>query len=113
MAAFRKSWTLASGGPTAPALLGLRHGSDALSAHQPRGNHGTLDLLSGVEVICETLVALAMAAAISIGLISLSAHLNEAKTLRQAGDSLMQSTAEHRLPLVADAAPAETASHYN
>jgi hypothetical protein len=61
----------------------------------------------------KTLIALAMAAAISIGLITLSAHLDEAKTLRQAGGSAMQSTAEHRFPSVANIAPAETASHYN
>jgi hypothetical protein len=113
MAAFRKSWTLASVGPTAPALLGLRHGSDALLAHQSGGNHRSLDLLSGVEAMCEMLIALAMAAAISIGLISLSAHLTEAKTFRQAGGSAMQSTTEHRLPSAANVAPDETASHYN
>jgi hypothetical protein len=107
MAAFRKSWTLASAGPTA------RHGSDALLAHQSGGNHSSLDLLSGVEVMCEMLIALAMAAAISIGLISLSAHLTEAKTFRQAGGSAMQSTTEHRLPSAANVAPDETASHYN
>jgi hypothetical protein len=80
---------------------------------QPGRNHSTLDLLSGglIEAMWETLIALAMAAAISIGLISLSAHLNEAKKLRQAGASTMQSTAEHRLPSVADIGPA--ASHYN
>ena len=107
MAAFRKSWTLASAGPTA------RHGSDALLAHQSGGNHSSLDLLSGVEVMCEMLIALAMAAAISIGLISLSAHLNEAKALRQGGESPRQSAAEHRLPSVAHVARAETASNYN
>jgi hypothetical protein len=113
MAAFRKSWTMASVGLPALALLGLRSGPDALSAHQSGGNPSGLDFLSGVEAICETLIALAMATAISVGLISLSAHLNEAKKVRQAGGSAMQSTAEHRLPSVANVAPAETASHYN
>ena len=107
MAAFRKSWTLASA-----ALPGLRSESD-VSAQQSGGNHSTLDLLSGVEAMCEMLIALAMAAAISIGLISLSAHLTEAKTFRQAGGSAMQSTTEHRLPSAANVAPDETASHYN
>jgi hypothetical protein len=69
--------------------------------------------LSGVEAICETVIALAMAAAISISLLSLSAHLNEAKALRQGGESPRQSAAEHRLPSVAHVARAETASHYN
>jgi hypothetical protein len=86
MAAFRKSWTLAS----ALALLGLRSDTD-VSAQQSGENHSTLDLLSGVEAMCEMLIALAMAAAISIGLISLSAHLTGVKTLRQAGGSAMQS----------------------
>jgi hypothetical protein len=96
MAAFRRSWTLGSVVP-------------------PSGeNHNTLDLLSGsgfIEAMWETLIALAIAAAISIGLISLSAHLNEAKILGQVGASPMQ--AEHRLPSVANVGPAETASHYN
>jgi hypothetical protein len=107
MAAFRKSWTLASA-----ALLGLRSDSD-VSAQQSGGNHSTPDLLAGVEAKCETLIALAMAAAVSIGLIGLSAHLPEAKTFRQAGGSAMQSTTEHRLPSVPNVSPAETASHYN
>jgi hypothetical protein len=82
---------------------------------QSRGSHGSLDLLSGglIEAMWETLIALAMAAAISISVISLSAHLNEAKKLRQAGASTMQSTAEHHLPSVADIGPSETAKHYN
>ena len=37
-----------------------------------------------IETMWETLIALAITAAISISLISLSAHLNEAKTLRDA-----------------------------
>jgi hypothetical protein len=104
MVAFRR--TLAS----ALALLGLRPDTD-VSAQQSDGNHSTLDLLSGVEAMCETVIALTMAAAISISLISLSAHLNKAKALRQAGG--MQSTTVHRLPSVAHVARAETASHYN
>jgi hypothetical protein len=108
MVAFRRSWTLAS----ALALLGLRPDTD-VSAQQSGGNDGTLDLLSGVEAICETVIALAMAAAISISLLSLSAHLNEAKALRQGGESPRQSADEHRLPSVAHVARAETASHYN
>jgi hypothetical protein len=82
---------------------------------QSRGSHGSLDLLSGglIEAMWETLIALAMAGAISTSVISLSAHLNEAKKLRQAGASTMQSTADHRLPSVADIGPSETAKHYN
>jgi hypothetical protein len=74
-----------------------------------------LDLLSGgfIEAMWETLIALAMAAAICVSLISLSAHLNKAKTLREAGVGTMQTTAEHRLPSVANIGAAETASHYN
>jgi hypothetical protein len=106
MVAFRRSWTSAS----ALALLGLRPDTD-VSAQQSGGNHGTLDLLSGVEAMCETVIALAMA--ISISLLSLSAHLNEAKALRQGGESPRQSAAEHRLPSVAHVARAETASNYN
>jgi hypothetical protein len=115
MAAFRRSWTLASVGLTSLALLGLRSYTDALSAQQSGRTHSTPDLLSGgfIEAMCETLIALAMAATISIGLISLSAHLNEAKTLRQVDASPMQSTAERRLPSIANVGPAETASHYN
>jgi hypothetical protein len=82
---------------------------------QSNENHSTLDLLSSglIETMWETLIALAMAAAISISVISLSAHLNEAQKLRQAGASTTQSTAEHRLPSVADIGPAKTALHYN
>jgi hypothetical protein len=101
MAAFRKSGTSASVGLTALALLGLRSDTD-VSAQQSGGNHSTLDLLSGVEAMCETVIALTIAAAISIGLVSLSAHLDEAKTLRQAGATS-----------VANAGPAQTTSHYN
>ena len=92
-----------------------RGGSKQGDQMKQRGSHGSLDLLSGglIEAMWETLIALAMAAAISISVISLSAHLNEAKKLRQAGASTMQSTAEHRLPSVADIGPSETAKHYN
>jgi hypothetical protein len=74
-----------------------------------------LDLLSGdfIEAMWETLIALATAAAISISLISLSAHLNKAKTLREAGVGTMQSTTEHRLSSVANIGPGETAPHFN
>jgi hypothetical protein len=46
----------------------------------------TLGLSSNpfIEAIWETFIALAITAAISISLISLSAHLNKAKTLRDA-----------------------------
>jgi hypothetical protein len=85
--------------------------------HRSGGNDSkpALDILTGgfIEAMWETLIALPMAAAICIGLISLSAHLNKAKTLREAGAGVMQSTAEHRLPSVADIGPAESASHYN
>jgi hypothetical protein len=74
-----------------------------------------LDLLAGgfIEAMWETMIALAMAAAISISLISLSAHLNEAKTLRESGARTTQSTAEHRVPSVANVGIAEAASHFN
>ena len=83
--------------------------------HPSVRKHTSLDFFSGGynEAIWETLIALAMAAAISIGLISLSAHLNEVQTLREAGAGALQSTAEYRLPLVADIGRAKTASHYN
>jgi hypothetical protein len=85
--------------------------------HRSGGNDSkpTLDVLTGgfIEAMWETLIALTMVAAICISLISLSAHLNKAKTLREAVAGIMQSTAEHRLPSVADIGSAETASHYN
>jgi hypothetical protein len=39
-----------------------------------------------IEVMCETAVALAVAAAICIGVISLSVHLNEASNARAPGN---------------------------
>jgi hypothetical protein len=74
-----------------------------------------LDLLSGgfVEAMWETLIALAMAAAICISLISLATHLNNAKTIRESGARTMQSTAAHRLPSVANIGTTEAASHFN
>jgi hypothetical protein len=74
-----------------------------------------LDLLSGgfIEATWDTLIALAMAAAICISLISLSTHLNKAKTLRESGARTLQSTAEHRLPSVANIGTTEAASQFN
>jgi hypothetical protein len=50
------------------------------------------------EAMWETLIAVAMAVAICISLISLSAHLNEVKTVREAGMHAAPPAAEHRLP---------------
>ena len=96
---FSRTWRLKTGGSDESTVC---------------GSHGSLDLLSGglIEAMWETLIALAMAAAISISVISLSAHLNEAKKLRQAGAGTMQSTAEHRLPSVADIGPAQPATQF-
>jgi hypothetical protein len=48
------------------------------------GNALGLPSSAFVEAMWETLIALAITAAISISLISLSAHLNKVKTLRDA-----------------------------
>ena len=48
------------------------------------GNTLGLSSSAFMEAIWETFIALAITAAISISLISLSAHLNKAKTLRDA-----------------------------
>jgi hypothetical protein len=65
-----------------------------------------------IEAMWETLIAVAMAVAICVSLISLSAHLNEVKTVREAGIRPTQSTVEHRL-LPAANVGAETASQFD
>jgi hypothetical protein len=47
-----------------------------------------------IEAIWETLVVLAVAAAISIGLISLSTHLNETQIARASGVEMAQAAAK-------------------
>jgi hypothetical protein len=49
----------------------------------------------------------------SYSLISLSTHLNKAKTFRESGARSMQSTAEHRRPSVANIDTTEATSHFN
>jgi hypothetical protein len=65
------------------------------------------EFLSGgfIEAMWETLIALTIAAAICVGLISLSAHLDKAKTLREIGVGKLSSAAG------IDASKA--ASHFN
>jgi hypothetical protein len=70
------------------------------------GEHNSapyLDFLSGgfIQAMWETLIALIMAGAICISLISLSVHLNKAKTLREG------------LPSVANIGAPEAAPHFN
>lgn len=85
--------------------------------HRSGKNNNTrsLDLQSGgfIEAMWETSMALAMAAAICVSLISLSTHLNKAKTFRESGARSMQSTAEHRRPSVANIDTTEATSHFN
>jgi hypothetical protein len=72
----------------------------------------TLGLSSNpfMEAIWETFIALAITAAISISLISLSAHLNKAKTLRDA--ATLQSGAVSALPSI-HLSGAEAATNLN
>jgi len=82
------------------------------------GEHNSapyLDFLSGgfIEAMWETLIALIMAGAICISLISLSVHLNKAKTLRESDVRTVQSAAEQRLPSVANIGAPEAAPHFN
>jgi hypothetical protein len=70
------------------------------------GEHNSapyLDFLSGgfIQAMWETLIAMIMAGAICISLISLSGHLNKAKTLREG------------LPSVANIGAPEAAPHFN
>ena len=51
-----------------------------------------------IEAMCETLVALAIAAAICIGVISLSAHVNEARSARASAAGTLQEAAALRAP---------------
>jgi hypothetical protein len=74
----------------------------------------TLDLSSGafMEAIWETFIALAITAAISISLISLSAHLNQAKVLRDAASATVRVGAVSVSPSI-DSGAAEAATNIN
>jgi hypothetical protein len=65
--------------------------------HRYGGNNSTQypEFLSGgfIEAMWETSIALTVAAAICVGLISLSAHLDKAKTLREIGAGTLSSAA--------------------
>ena len=65
-----------------------------------------------IEAMWETLIAVATAVAICVSLISLSAHLNEVKTVREAGIRPTQSTVEQRSPPAANVG-AEAASQFD
>jgi hypothetical protein len=65
------------------------------------------------EAMWETLIAVAMAVAICISLISLSTHLNEVKTVREAGLRSAPSTAGQHLPSAANVGPGGAASQFD
>ena len=62
-----------------------------------------------IEVLCETLIALAIAAAICIAVISLSVHLNEAGIARASAANTAQTAATTVPPVAAK----DAASQFN
>ena len=69
---------------------------------------------SFMEAMWETLIALAVTAGISISLISLSAHLNEVKKLRESvAVATMQSKAPLALPSGSAVGAAQPATNFN
>ena len=66
-----------------------------------------------IEAMWDTLIAVAMAVAITISLISLSIHLNEVKTVREAGLRSAPPVAEHHLPSAANVGAGGAASQFD
>ena len=80
------------------------------------GDRSKLDIMSEgfIEAMLETLIALATAAAVCVSVISLSAHLNEARTAPAAVAGATPPTAEGPLPSgVAGVGASEQTSNFN